>query len=151
VIHHPSQWREVRVGGRWLRLRIVRAGKKLQIQDGWSGWRAEASLMDLFAGFSLASLRELLDPIMAAAVAKEQQERRAIAAALKREVKTRDGTTCRWCRREGTVRPDPDGKPWHLDHVVPVVAGGEDTLGNLVLSCALCNVRKHASDWGEPA
>ncbi len=34
----------------------------------------------------------------------------------------------------------------HIDHYIPLSRGGEHTLGNLVVSCATCNIKKNAKD-----
>jgi 5-methylcytosine-specific restriction endonuclease McrA len=36
----------------------------------------------------------------------------------------------------------PDGRVFHIDHVVPLSAGGRHSLDNLVLACAPCNLSK---------
>jgi len=35
-----------------------------------------------------------------------------------------------------------DGAKLHLDHIVPVVSGGESVAANLISSCEECNVAK---------
>lgn len=67
---------------------------------------------------------------------KRQQHRVAKLAAA---IYARDGYACRYC---GTA----DG-PFHLDHVIPVSAGGLSTLENLVTACVPCNLRKGAQVW----
>ncbi len=53
---------------------------------------------------------------------------------LRLQVFERDGGLCRYC-----------GKPvranWHLAHLVAKAKGGQDTLENLAVSCAKCNLR----------
>lgn len=61
---------------------------------------------------------------------------------LRREIIKRDGQTCYYCGRTGTKRKDADGKPWHIDHMLPRSRGGQDEYDNLVLSCAVCNMEK---------
>jgi phage terminase large subunit-like protein len=47
----------------------------------------------------------------------------------------RDGYVCAYCGNEATA----------VDHVVPAVKGGDDSLDNLVASCKPCNSRKGSS------
>ena len=50
----------------------------------------------------------------------------------------RDGGICQICH-------EPIGKEkWHVDHVAPLVAGGEHSYANVQLSHASCNLRKWA-------
>jgi len=49
---------------------------------------------------------------------------------------------CSYCGQNGTREIGPDGRPWHLDHVIPLHRGGTDTLENIVRSCARCNISK---------
>ena len=50
--------------------------------------------------------------------------------------------TCQFCARPGTPENDPDGQPWHIEHVIPVSRGGPTRADNLTLACASCNLRK---------
>jgi 5-methylcytosine-specific restriction endonuclease McrA len=52
------------------------------------------------------------------------------------EVFERDGGVCQMC---GVVL-DPEN--WHQDHIIPISAGGPDTLDNVQASCPPCNHRK---------
>ena len=54
----------------------------------------------------------------------------------------RDNQTCTYCNRHGEHDVDPDGNPWHIDHVVPQSRGGPTHLENLTLSCSYCNLSK---------
>lgn len=60
---------------------------------------------------------------------------------LRFRVLQRDGFRCQYCGR--AVR---DGATLHLDHVVPVAAGGETTEDNLITACETCNLGKSASE-----
>lgn len=69
--------------------------------------------------------------------------RETISRELREKVLKRDKYRCRYC---GTYEP-----PFHLDHVYPVIRGGETSMENLVTSCARCNQRKHTSlEWPVP-
>jgi hypothetical protein len=67
--------------------------------------------------------------------------REPIPAGLRFAVLHRDGFRCAYCGRG-----QPDGVQLHIDHLVPVVAGGKNELDNLVTSCATCNLGKSARD-----
>lgn len=70
----------------------------------------------------------------------EQEARRAARRTSVREtVYTRDEGCCRYC---GLYLPP--GSTWHIDHVVPVIQGGDGSIENLVLSCPDCNLSKSA-------
>lgn len=65
-----------------------------------------------------------------------------ISADLRRKVFDRDGAVCAYCG-------DTAG-PFHIDHRLPVAKGGKDTMNNLTVACASCNLSKGAktgSDW----
>lgn len=62
--------------------------------------------------------------------------------ATKASVYRRDGRICQYC---GTS----DG-PFHIDHVIPRIKGGPDSIENLVVACASCNTKKGSksvSEW----
>lgn len=63
-------------------------------------------------------------------------QRNAISARTRFELLKRDGFKCRYCGISASV------VPIHIDHVVPVSAGGSDATDNLVTSCADCNLGK---------
>jgi len=47
---------------------------------------------------------------------------------------------CYWC----SSRFSPSR--CHVDHIVPISSGGKNTIGNVCISCAKCNIRKRAKD-----
>lgn len=55
-----------------------------------------------------------------------------------RKWRKRKKVTCYWCR----IKHPPD--QCHMDHVVALRNGGSHTIGNVCISCRLCNVRKNA-------
>lgn len=69
-------------------------------------------------------------------------ERKPIGKSVRFKIFDRDGFTCVYCGRT------PPAVILHLDHVVPVVDGGEDTDDNLVTSCRDCNLGKGSRPLG---
>lgn len=83
----------------------------------------------------------------------QEKRKRRIQALLER-----DPHVCHYCQTPLAV--DGKGYQWHssgefmllspgyaachIDHVIPIAAGGSDDLENLVLSCDKCNVAKGA-------
>jgi 5-methylcytosine-specific restriction endonuclease McrA len=74
--------------------------------------------------------------------------RRSIPLSVRSEIKERDGLTCRYCRYPGSDEHGPDFRPWHIDHIIPVVDGGGNEMENLALACSTCNLRKNAMPVG---
>ena len=60
-----------------------------------------------------------------------------IPAQLRFRVLQRDGFRCQYCGRSAR-----DGATLHLDHVVPVAAGGETSEDNMISACDTCNLGK---------
>jgi hypothetical protein len=63
-----------------------------------------------------------------------------LPAQLRFRILARDGFRCRYCGRPGNA----PGVVLHVDHVVPVVAGGATTEDNLLTACDECNLGKAA-------
>jgi len=63
-----------------------------------------------------------------------------IPTTLRRLVIQRANNRCEYCgiSQVGQVAT------FHIDHVIPVVAGGETTADNLALACVSCSLRKGA-------
>lgn len=59
-----------------------------------------------------------------------------VSARLRFTVLERDQFRCRYC---GVAAPDV---PLHVDHIVPLAAGGRTVLDNLVTACRDCNLGK---------
>lgn len=76
-------------------------------------------------------------------------KRRNIPRSLREQVLKRDNYTCLYCGEQGTQTLDPDGLPWHLDHLHPVSKGGTNHPSNLVASCRSCNLVKHDATAAE--
>ncbi|MGD0408340.1 MAG: HNH endonuclease signature motif containing protein [Candidatus Limnocylindrales bacterium] len=66
------------------------------------------------------------------------RDRHAIPAQLRFTVLLRDGFRCRYC---GRTAAEP-GVGLHVDHVVPLVAGGATSEDNLMTACSECNLGK---------
>ena len=66
------------------------------------------------------------------------RDRHAIPAQLRFTVLQRDGFRCRYC---GRTAAEP-GVVLHVDHVVPLVAGGATSEDNLMTACSECNLGK---------
>ena len=56
---------------------------------------------------------------------------------LKDRVKTRNNYTCQIC---GKYMPDEVGL--HIDHIIPIKAGGKSIYENLQVLCSKCNGSK---------
>lgn len=85
-------------------------------------------------------------PVVAVADSAGRFEREPIGARLRFLVLQRDGFRCTYCGRS-----QQDGAILHVDHVVPVVAGGATALENLVTACSSCNLGKSASSVVPPS
>jgi hypothetical protein len=73
-----------------------------------------------------------------------RHERKSVPYAIRWFLIQQANYTCTYCgRRNYSSRVGPDNRPWHLDHAIPLARGGEDAPENLVLSCEMCNLRKH--------
>jgi Restriction endonuclease len=64
-----------------------------------------------------------------------------IPARLRFRVLQRDAFRCQYCGKSAR-----DGAVLHLDHVVPVAAGGATTEDNLITACEICNLGKSATE-----
>ena len=63
-----------------------------------------------------------------------------ISARLRRLVVRRARNRCEYC---GLSQLGQEAT-FHVDHIVPVIAGGHDTADNLALACVSCSLRKAA-------
>lgn len=69
--------------------------------------------------------------------------RKPLSRRLRFEILKRDGFKCRYC---GAT---PDQRVLHVDHVVPVVEGGDNSPMNLVTACQPCNGGKGPIPLGD--
>ena len=51
---------------------------------------------------------------------------------------------CAYCKEYGTYDKGPDGKAWHMDHIIPWAVRPLESLSNYVKACHTCNMRKGA-------
>ncbi len=63
-----------------------------------------------------------------------------ISASLRRQVIERAGNCCEYC---GLSQAGQEAT-FHIDHVIPVKAGGPTEAKNLALACVSCSLRKGA-------
>jgi len=64
----------------------------------------------------------------------------AIPTTLRRLVIQRADDRCEYCG----LSQAGQAATFHIDHIIPVVAGGETTADNLALACVSCSLRKAA-------
>ena len=69
---------------------------------------------------------------------RTRRARDPIRAQMRFRVLQRDGFRCRYCGRYGSA----PGVVLHVDHVVPLAAGGTSTEDNLLTACEECNLGK---------
>lgn len=131
------------LGRRMVSFQTIVSRRTIKVTDSHSGLNVEIAFADLVAWMSHETLWNYLDSAIVAARVKLEAQERQLAQATKRRIRERDGEICSYCRRPGRPRGvDPDGKSWHIDHVMPKAHGGDDDDANLVLSCAACNMAK---------
>jgi hypothetical protein len=63
-----------------------------------------------------------------------------IPARLRRLVVLRAGNRCEYCR----LTQKGQEATFHIDHILPKVAGGRTAAANLALACVSCSLRKEA-------
>ena len=69
--------------------------------------------------------------------AKTERTRIGLSKQLRFEVLQRDNYKCVYCGKG-----KEDGVKLHIDHIIPIDAGGKDEFKNLVTSCQDCNLGK---------
>ncbi len=65
---------------------------------------------------------------------------RVIPAKLRQLVVRRAAKRCEYCR----LSQEGQEATFHIDHVVPIAAGGKTESNNLALACVSCSLRKSA-------
>jgi hypothetical protein len=76
-------------------------------------------------------------------VAAKVRTRLPMSPRLRRQVMMRDGWACQDC---GANRSDDPKVQLHVDHILPVAAGGQDVMENLQVLCMSCNLGKSDDD-----
>lgn len=66
--------------------------------------------------------------------------RKALSGSLRWQVLARDGFMCRYCG----ARAGQDGVVLHVDHIISVADGGDNSFQNLLAACQQCNGGKGA-------
>lgn len=61
-----------------------------------------------------------------------------ISRALRAQLESRDRRRCSYCLTPEAIT----GAPMEVDHIIPESLGGQTTVDNLCLACAVCNSRK---------
>lgn len=89
----------------------------------------------------LALFRDLED-----ALAPGDILRRPLRKALREKIRQRDGNRCSYCGEQGDDTTGPDGRTWHVDHIIPWSKSWDDSPSNLALACAACNAGKRDTD-----
>jgi 5-methylcytosine-specific restriction endonuclease McrA len=72
-----------------------------------------------------------------------------IRPAIRARIIKANDCTCFYCRRRGTLKTDPDGNLWHIDHMLPLSRGGTHDESNLTLACLRCNLEKRTATAAE--
>jgi len=67
----------------------------------------------------------------------------SVSGWLRREVIQRAGNRCEYCRLSQAGQE----AAFHVDHIHPVVEGGETVIENLALACVSCSLRKSARQF----
>ena len=65
-----------------------------------------------------------------------REKRLFLERVSRRKVYERDAGRCHICGKKAP-------KTWHLDHLIPLAAGGEHSYKNVAVSCPKCNRKKH--------
>ncbi len=69
----------------------------------------------------------------------DQPQREPIPKEIRDQVREKFGGHCAYC---GILLKQ---KGWHVDHVIPVAAGGIDDISNFFPACSICNQFKNSS------
>jgi len=72
-----------------------------------------------------------------------------LSRSMRRQVIAEFNQTCRHCQKRGNDTHGPDGRPWHVDRLLPGQSGGVYEWSNVVLACATCN-QKRSNEKGVP-
>lgn len=136
-----EQWKAFGVK---LHARMAREGLTHTSQISFAGWHE--------VGPATAQMQRWADHMPRVVEISEDgtPRRRRVPYAMYMAVVARDGMICRHCGiavRWREYPRDVGSDTLHLDHLLPVCRGGENSLENLVVSCALCNLSR---GWRAP-
>ena len=83
--------------------------------------------------------------------ARRARERGAEGAVSRADLRERDGDMCSYCATPLDFNPENYNEPDHVtvDHVIPLIRGGQNTLDNTALACRQCNLSKGAKTLDE--
>ena len=131
------------------RVRLTKTTMRVRLYAADGLWY-EFSLVDLLRGarFDATEAYNLMEKIITRNTELAKSIRGAFVSTFSGRRRAafieQHGRRCHYCRLRGDARTGPDGRAWHIDHIVPVSAGGTNELSNLALACARCNVAKGA-------
>jgi hypothetical protein len=131
------------VNGAWMTMSLA-PGRKVQIdvakQWNWSVKDTRRFISDLRES-------DLIDDELAinltGAVRSSRRVRESIPSAKRAAVMAKTSGRCVYCMVRLTTTPNLPNS-FHADHVLPVIEGGTDDIGNLIPACAKCNGEKGA-------
>lgn len=66
------------------------------------------------------------------------------SSGVRAAVTTRAGDRCEYCR----LAQAGQEATFHIDHVIPIIAGGKSAFDNLALACVSCSLRKGSQTQG---
>lgn len=104
-------------------------------------------LIVVFVLFCVWAAAQPIAPVLGRVPPTPQQR----AAAFARNQLSPGLYQCTYCRGVGPRSHGPDGKPWNIDHIVPVYFGGTTVDSNLTLACQTCNLAKGVTLWPVPS
>ena len=116
----------------------------LEVRDGrLAAWRDGFEEGQMEAARKIAWLQDKLNQMRPEYPFEERRPN--ISAEVKERIKQRAGFVCSYCRSQGTPAFDPEGRKWHIDHIIAWVISHDSREDNLCLACTTCNLSKHDS------
>lgn len=110
-------------------------------------WLIEKGLVQTFWSFTDKIRHKKIQHFrlnLASALKAPQPDFSNCTKELRLEVIARFNATCVYCGHNGDSENGPDGKPWHIDRILPGSKGGKYVASNVTLSCGPCNSSKGA-------
>ena len=135
-------------------VRLLRGERAIRLRKEWTHPTEASSVVPLavlFGKIDGRNLQHVMRDVAEVSRRVDATRKYTLSPTVRRKIIMRDRMHCRWCGAPGQS-PDigPDGRKWHIDHVLARARGGSDDESNLVLACATCNLAKRANDWGAP-